>query len=121
MPIQNYFPTKISRDIDIHYPDPIKVTIDVTQVNTIVPGVAKWLMIWTDGPYNNNTFPKHRTDVASWLTIDFFQCQHFWFLTAKMFFMAPIFGSIGQLGMGTLFQNTYMLIASCENNQGSPD
>ena len=31
--------------------------MNVTQVNTIlVPGVAKWLMSWTYGPYNN-TFP----------------------------------------------------------------
>ena len=46
----------VPRGIYTHYPDQKKVTMNVTQVNTIVPGVAKWLMSWTDGPYNN-TFP----------------------------------------------------------------
>ena len=57
----------------------------------------KNLMSWA-----NNTFPNLRTDVYCepfWcccymIDCRFLQCQRFWILTSKMFFMASIFGGM---------------------------
>ena len=72
--------------------------------------VKKNLMSWA-----NNTFPNLRTDVYCkpfWccymIDCRFLQCQRFWILTSKMFFMASIFG-----GMQHWSVATYLKWAMC--------
>ena len=76
----------------------------------LFPGEKKNLMSWA-----NNTFPNLRTDVYCkpfWccymIDCRFLQCQRFWILTSKMFFMASIFG-----GMQHWSVATYLKWAMC--------
>ena len=59
----------------------------------------------------NNTFPNLRTDVFCepfWccymIDCRFLQCQRFWILTSKMFFMASIFGGMQHWSVAAYFK-----------------